>query len=44
MWNIVNGNCLTTFNGHKDTVRCVIGLKNVNIVSGSYDRSLKIWS
>jgi WD40 repeat protein len=45
IWDSFEGKCLNTLNGHKDQVRCVLYLKNQDlIVSGSSDKSIKMWS
>ena len=44
VWDIANGTCLSTLNGHTGTVWCVTELKNDNIVSCSADRFIKVWS
>ena len=42
--NWKNAKCLSTLNGHTDSVTCVTELKNGNIVSCSDDKSIKLWS
>ena len=39
-----NYNCVRTFAGHTDSVRSLAVMENQNIVSGSEDKTIKIWS
>ena len=39
-----NGNNLYTLNGHCFTVISIIQSSNGNLISGSYDNTIKIWS
>ena len=37
------GECMTTIVGHADYVRCALQLADGRLVSGSEDKTLKIW-
>ena len=37
-------NCVRTFSGHTGSIRSVAVMENQNIVSGSADKTIKIWS
>ena len=43
LWNINNGCCIRTFNGHSYTVWKVQQLSKNMIVSVSYDKTIKFW-
>ena len=44
LWDINTGECLRTFNGHSDTVRCVrFGHDGSYLVSGSWDNTARVW-
>jgi WD40 repeat protein len=40
----LEGKIVHTFEGHTDTISCVTILSDGRIVSGSYDKTLKIWN
>ena len=40
----VDYKCVRTFSGHTDSVWSVAVMENQNIVSGSWDKTIKIWS
>ena len=39
-----DGNLVTTFDDHEDSVRSVVWLDNSRLVSSSIDRTIKLWS
>ena len=43
MWDVESGECIQTFAGHTDRVRCIVALPNKQLISGSSDKSIKIW-
>ena len=43
IWNITTGECLETLEGHSDIISSIIKINRDIIVSGSYDKSIKIW-
>ena len=43
LWDLETGECLRTFTGHTDTVRCVQFDGSI-VISGSMDRTLRIWN
>ena len=43
-WSVQTGQCLQVYRGHTSNVYSVALLPIGDIVSGSYDRSIKIWS
>jgi WD40 repeat protein len=45
IWNVDNGKCLRTFEGHqKDVWRVIYSPDGKYIISGSFDKTIKIWS
>jgi len=47
IWNVEDGSCIKTLEGHSDWVRCVcvvVGGEEDLIVSGSDDKTLKVWN
>jgi WD40 repeat protein len=40
-WNVNNGQCIKTLNGHTDWVNCLLLLKNGQLASGSWIKQLK---
>ena len=42
VWNVQTGECMSTLKGHKNLVRCV-AFDGTTIVSGSYDKTVRIW-
>ena len=43
VWDIGTGKCLYTLEGHSSWISCVVASKNDVIISGSNDKSVKIW-
>ncbi len=43
IWDLQSGECLKTLNGHSDYVLSVLIYKNNKLISGSEDKTLKIW-
>ena len=43
-WDYKTGTLKSTFSGHTDSVRVLSSLNNDDIVSGSYDNTVKIWN
>jgi len=43
-WDLASGECTKSFEGHKDSVKCIKRLSETRIVSCSADKSIKIWS
>ena len=43
MWSCHTGHCLSTLEGHRDRVSALAVLNNGNVVSCSYDETLKVW-
>jgi len=41
IWNPKDGKWLKTLEGHENAVYCVIELKNGNIASASWDKTIK---
>ncbi len=39
-----NYTCINTLTGHKNYIKCLCELKNGNIISGSADNTIKVWS
>lgn len=44
MWNIIDGTCLKTFNGHSRSVNRILMFNPETIVSASDDGTIKFWS
>ena len=44
LWNLENNQCVITFEGHTEGVKCVEILNTRQIISGSLDKSLKLWN
>src|SRR3972149_810848 len=50
IWNVEDGSCIKTLEGHRSSMRCVcvvVGEKEEKedlIVSGSFDKTLKVWT
>lgn len=42
LWNVVTGECIQEFRGHRGAIRCVQFTGN-QIVSGSYDCTIRLW-
>ena len=42
--NMFTKTCITTLTGHTDSVFCLIQLRNGYLVSGSSDKTIKIWN
>ena len=43
IWNPTTGALIQTLSGHLNEIRSLTVLQNGNLVSGSYDYSIKIW-
>ena len=43
MWELYNCNCICPLSGHNRIVRCLVKLNEFQLVSGSDDKSIKIW-
>lgn len=43
IWNLKGQRCVATLKGHKAGVRSLTLLRNSNLVSASWDRTIKIW-
>jgi WD40 repeat protein len=43
VWDVSAGDCLASLEEHSNYVNCVAVLPNGNIISGSFDNTLKIW-
>ena len=44
VWDLTRKkNGVSTINGHRDAVYCVMQLSNGNLMSGSRDQTVKIW-
>jgi WD40 repeat protein len=43
-WNVNNGQCIKTLNGHTHFVVCLLLLRNGHLASGSWDKTIKIWN
>jgi len=43
IWDLVDGKCLNTLNGHLGAVRCLTKISREIIASGSFDQTIKIW-
>jgi WD40 repeat protein len=43
VWNVATGACDRKLEGHTNTVRC-LSVSGMRLVSGSYDRSVKVWA
>lgn len=44
VWNVDNGQCIRSLEGHSDRVICVSIIDESKVVSGSWDGSLKVWN
>ncbi|CAF1001771.1 unnamed protein product [Brachionus calyciflorus] len=44
LWNLLNGECIKTFEGHEDGVNCLCLLKYDLFASGSRDGKIFIWN
>ena len=44
IWNPLDGSLKRTITGHKGDVLALVGHSNGNIISGSVDKTIKIWS
>ncbi|CAF0924155.1 unnamed protein product [Brachionus calyciflorus] len=44
LWNLLNGECIRTFEGHEDGVNCLCLLKYDLFASGSRDGKIFIWN
>ena len=44
IWNVEEGKCLKTLEGHTSAVYCIEVLDNGEIVSGSDDKTIRIWN
>nr|CAX73663.1 archipelago [Schistosoma japonicum] len=42
LWNVLSGECLQEFRGHRGAIRCV-QFTGDQIVSGSYDCTIRLW-
>ena len=42
LWNLVNGRCINTLNGHTSSILCIDANEDY-IYSGSHDKTIKIW-
>ena len=43
VWNTTCGECVKVYMGHKDEVFCVAQMGDGTLVSGSSDRTLRVW-
>ena len=43
IWNVTSGLLERTLRGHTDHVDCLLTLKNGSLISGSEDKTIKIW-
>ena len=43
VWNALGTNCLTTLKGHQGWVNVLKPIKEDKLLSGSYDKTIKIW-
>jgi len=43
LWNYKTGSCQATFSGHKEAVRSLSLSSENNIISGSEDKTIKVW-
>ena len=43
IWNITNGECIQTLNGHENVVTCLDLMSEHKLISGSWDCQIKIW-
>jgi WD40 repeat protein len=44
VWNISSGECISTMYGHTNYVRSVVFYSNDILITGSYDKTIKVWS
>ena len=44
IWNWRKGNCLRTILGHADFIKSIIIVNNHIIISGSLDKSIRMWN
>jgi WD40 repeat protein len=44
VWNISSGECISTMHGHTDNVRSVVFYSNEILITGSFDKTIKIWN
>ena len=43
LWNLEDGTCVRTFQGHTEYVYCIRANADGKVISGSSDKSVKIW-
>ena len=43
IWNIKTGSCIASLEGHSNSIKSIVKLKNENFMSGSSDNTIKIW-
>jgi len=43
LWNLVDGTCIRTFQGHTEYVYCIRTNAEGKLISGSNDKSIRIW-
>ena len=44
VWNLNDGTCIQTLEGHTDKIECIIVLADETIVSGSADKTIQMWN
>ena len=44
LWDTISGSCFMNLEGHTSCVRCVTELTDGRVVSGSWDKTIKIWN
>ena len=44
MWNLQTGQCVRAFHGHDDDITSFVFSPNGQLISGSHDHTIKIWS
>ena len=42
-WNLINGQCLATLNGHTHGICCLEKISNHKFITGSIDNSIRLW-
>ena len=42
MWDVTSSKCLQTLSGHNEAIYTVIQLKDGRVVSGSFDKTMKV--
>jgi hypothetical protein len=44
LWDVLTGGAIRTFTGHEDTISCVVCISPTLVLTGSWDRTIRLWT